>query len=206
MRYTGPRNRLARRQGADLELKTIGSKSHGRLMRLLTVPPGQHGANKRRKTSEMSRQLREKQKLKFMFGVNERQMENYFTKAKRTRGNTGKYLCQLLESRLDNVLYRAGFAPTRAAARQLVSHHHVTVNNKMNSISSYSVRVNDVIAFRKPETAKIPHIDISLTRPDYVAPSWLKRENDTIQLLQTPDFGALEKQVNLRLIIEFYSK
>ena len=94
MRYTGPRNRLARRQGADLELKTFGSKNHSRLMRLLTVPPGQHGANRRRKTSEMGRQLKEKQKLKFMFGVNETQMENYFTKAKRTKGNTGRFLCQ----------------------------------------------------------------------------------------------------------------
>lgn len=206
MRYTGPRNRLARRQGADLELKTIGSKSHSRLMRVLTVPPGQHGANKRRKTSEMARQLREKQKLKFMFGVNERQMENYFSKAKRTKGNTGKFLCQLLESRLDNVLYRAGFAPTRSAARQLVSHHHVTVNTKMISIASYSVRVNDVIAFRNPETLKIPHVDLALSRPDYVVPSWLKREGGTITVTATPDFGTLEKQVNLRLIIEFYSK
>ncbi len=206
MRYTGPRNRLARRQGADLELKTFGSKGHGRLMRLLTVPPGQHGANRRRKTSEMGRQLREKQKLKFMFGVNETQMENYFTKAKRTKGNTGKFLCQLLEARLDNVLFRAGFAPTRAGARQLISHKHVLVNGKVNSIASYQVRTNDTLTFRKPETAKIPHIEVSLSRPDYVVPSWLKRDGATIQLLSVPDSETLEKQLNLRLIIEFYSK
>jgi len=206
MRYTGPRNRLARRQGADLELKTFGSKSQSRLMRLLTVPPGQHGANRRRKTSEMGKQLKEKQKLKFMFGVNETQMVNYFTKAKRAKGNTGRFLCQLLEARLDNILYRAGFAPTRAAARQLISHHHVTVNGKMNSIASYQVRINDVVTFRKAETAKIPPIEISMSRPDYVVPSWLKRENTSVQLLNTPSFETLEKQLNLRLIIEFYSK
>ncbi len=206
MRYTGPRNRLARRQGADLELKTFGSKNHSRLMRLLTVPPGQHGANRRRKTSEMGRQLREKQKLKFMFGVNETQMVNYFTKAKRTKGNTGKFLCQLLEARLDNVLYRAGFAPTRAAARQLISHHHVLLNGKLNSIASHQVRINDTISLRKAETAKIPHIETSLARPDYVVPSWLKRENMTVQLIAIPEYETLEKQLNLRLIIEFYSK
>lgn len=206
MRYTGPRNRLARRQGADLELKTFGSKSQSRLMRLLTVPPGQHGANRRRKTSEMGKQLKEKQKLKFMFGVNETQMVNYFTKAKRAKGNTGKFLCQLLEARLDNVLFRAGFAPTRAAARQLISHHHVTVNGKMNSIASYQVKINDVVTFRKAETAKIPPIETSMARPDYVVPSWLKRENASVQLLATPNFETLEKQLNLRLIIEFYSK
>jgi small subunit ribosomal protein S4 len=175
-------------------------------MRLLTVPPGQHGANRRRKTSEMGRQLREKQKLKFMFGVNETQMVNYFTKAKRTKGNTGKFLCQLLEARLDNVLYRAGFAPTRAAARQLISHHHVLLNGKLNSIASHQVRINDTISLRKAETAKIPHIETSLARPDYVVPSWLKRENMTVQLIAIPEYETLEKQLNLRLIIEFYSK
>lgn len=206
MRYTGPRNRLARRQGADLELKTLGSKNHGRLMRVLTVPPGQHGVSRRRKVSEMSKQLREKQKLKFMFGVTEKQMTNYFKKAKRSKGNTGKYLCQLLEARLDNVLFRAGFAPTRSAARQLVSHNHVKVNDKTVSIPSYQVRMSDVIAFRKSESSKIPAIDTALTRPDYSAPSWLERKDMNIEVLNTPDTEALEKQLNLRLIIEFYSK
>lgn len=206
MRYTGPRNRLARRQGADLELKTLGSKSQSRLMRLLTVPPGQHGANRRRKTSEMGRQLKEKQKLKFMFGVNETQMENYFKKAKRAKGNTGKFLCQLLEARLDNVLYRAGFAATRAGARQLISHHHVLVNDKVNSIASHHVRPTTTVSFRKPETAKIPHVESSMSRPDYVVPSWLKREGTSVQVLTLPDSETLEKQLNLRLIIEFYSK
>ncbi len=206
MRYTKARNRLARRQGTDLELKTFGTKGHGRLMRIVGVPPGQHGMGRRRKSSEMSRQLREKQKLKFMFGVTERQMRNYFTKAKRTKGNTGKYLCQLLEARLDNVLYRAGMAPTRAMARQLVTHGHIKVNDKSLSIPSYTVRQDDVIGFRRQESAKIPATEASLTRPDHVVPSWLAREGNGVKVLAVPDYETLNKQVNLRLIIEFYSK
>lgn len=206
MRHTGPRNRLARRQGTDLELKTFGSKSQSRLMRLIGVPPGQHGLSRRRKVSESARQLREKQKLKFMFGVNERQMSNYFIKAKLAKGNTGKKLCQLLELRLDNVLYRGGFAPTRAAARQLITHGHVTVNGKMNSIPSYQVSSGEIISFLKQETAKIPHIDSALTRADYVVPEWLQREGNSVKIAEVPSSETLEKQVNLRLIIEFYSK
>lgn len=207
MRQTGPRNRLARRQGIDLELKTFGSKSQGRLMRLIGVPPGQHGVSRRRrKISESSHQLREKQKLKFMFGVTERQMENYFRDAKLAKGNTGKKLCELLESRFDNTIYRAGFAPTRAAARQLISHGHVTINQKINSIPSYMVSPGEVITFHKGESAKIPFIETSLTRPDYVVPSWLSRDNLNVTVVSTPSSETLEKQVNLRLIIEFYSK
>lgn len=206
MRYTGPRNRIARRQGVDLELKTVGTKGHGRLMRVIGVPPGQHGMNKRRKISEMAHQLREKQKLKYMFGVSEKQMFNYYTKAKRTKGNTGKFLCQLLESRLDNVIFRSGMAPTRASSRQLVTHGHVQVNGKVLSIPSYHVKVNDVIDFARSETAKIPPIENALARPDHTVPSWLSREGQVVKLISIPDYETLNKQVNLRLIVEFYSK
>ncbi len=206
MRHTGPKNRLARRQGIDLELKTFGSKSQNRLTRMISIPPGQHGANTRRKLSESGRQLREKQKLRFMFGLTEKKLESYFLVAKRFKGNTGKKLCETIEKRLDNVLYRAGFAPTRAAARQLVGHGHVLVNDKKNSIPSYLVKQNDVIKFARSETAKIPYIETSLDRKDYVLPSWLTKDGDKVVVSASPTSDTLEKQVNLRLIIEYYSK
>ena len=206
MRHIGPKNRLARRQGIDLELKTFGSKSQNRLMRQLTTPPGQHGANTRRKVSESGRQLREKQKLRFMFSVTETQMENYFAVAKRFEGNTGKKLCELLEKRLDNAVYRAGFAPTRAAARQLVNHGHFLVNGVKLSIPSYQIKQNDVITFKKADSAKIPYIESALERKEYEAPAWIERTGTTVKILATPSSETLEKQVNLRLIIEFYSK
>lgn len=207
MRYTGPRNRIARRNGVDLELKTFGSKNHGKLMRKLSIPPGETGANKkRRKTSEHGSQLREKQKLRYMFGINERQLSNYFTEAKRAKGNTGKLLVETLESRLDNVVYRAGFAPTRAAARQLVNHGHVTVNGKMLSIPSYRTSVGQTISFAHEATAKIPAVDASLSRTDIIAPEWVKREGIKAQIVLKPSATTVEKLVNLRLIIEFYSK
>ncbi|MFO0703311.1 MAG: 30S ribosomal protein S4 [Patescibacteria group bacterium] len=206
MRHTGPRNRLARRQGIDLELKTFGSKSQNRLARVIAVPPGQHGANTRRKISESGRQLREKQKLRFMFGITEKKLGSYFVVAKRFKGNTGHKLCEILEKRLDNVVYRAGFAPTRAAARQLVNHGHVLVNGKKNSIPSYNVKQDDVVAFRKADTAKIPYIETSLDRKDYEAPFWLERKGTEVKVVAVPSAETLEKQVNLRLIIEYYSK
>lgn len=206
MRHIGPKNRLARRQGIDLELKTFGSKSQNRLTRMVSIPPGQHGANTRRKLSESGRQLREKQKLRFMFGLTEKKLESYFLVAKRFKGNTGKKLCEIIETRLDNVLFRAGFAPTRASARQLVNHGHVLVNGKKNSIPSYLVKQNDVINFAKAETAKIPYIETSIDRKEYVVPSWILREGPKATVAATPSSETLEKQVNLRLIIEYYSK
>lgn len=207
MRNIGPKNRLARRQGADLELKSFGTKGHGRLLRSIEVPPGQHGTSrKRRKPSEMSKQLREKQKLRHMFGVTEKQMTNYFAKAKSSRGNTGKKLCELLESRLDNVLFRAGMAPTRQAARQLVTHGHVLVKGKKMSIASYHTSQGETISFAKESTAKIPHIDAMLSNPEYKSPEWIKREGNMAEVVSAPSSETLEKQINLRLVIEFYSK
>lgn len=206
MRYTGPRNRLARRNGVDLELKTFGSKNHNKLMSKLTVPPGEHGLNTRRKTSEHSKQLREKQKLRFMYGVSERQMGNYFDRAKKAKGNTGNFLCTLMESRLDNAVYRAGFAPTRAAARQLVTHGNVKVNDKKLSIPSYEIKVGQLISLGSEKVAKIPTVEASLARKDIVPPSWIKRDGASAEVLQTPTTDSIEKLINVRLIIEFYSK
>ncbi len=206
MRHTGPRNRLARRQGIDLELKTFGSKSQNRLTRVIGMPPGQHGANTRRKVSESGRQLREKQKLRFMFGITERSLSSYFSIAKRFKGNTGKKLCEILETRMDNVLFRAGLAPTRASARQLINHGHVTVNGKKNSIPSYLVRQSDVINFLKPESAKIPYIETAMESKEHVNPPWIERVGTETKMVGTPTSDTLEKQVNLRLVVEFYSK
>lgn len=206
MRYTGPKNRLARREGLDLELKTFGSNNHGKLMRKLQVPPGEHGVNTRRKSSEHRKQLREKQKMRAMFDVNEKQLGNYFKKAKRTKGNTGVFLVEMLESRLDNVVYRSGFAPTRAAARQLVTHGHICVNGKMNSIPSYTSKAKDVVTFMREKTAKIPAIEGAMSRKDYVVPSWIARDGAKATVLSIPTTDTIEKQINLRLIIEFYSK
>jgi small subunit ribosomal protein S4 len=206
MRYTGARNRLSRREGTDLGLKTPGSKSHASLLKKLTILPGQHGTRGRRKLSEHARQLREKQKLKFTFGVNERQLKNYFKTATRKKGNTGLLLSQLLERRLDSLVYRLGLAPTRAAARQLITHKHVTVNGKLLNVPSYLVKVGEPIAYQKESTTKIPYIEIAMDKKDNIFPEWLQRDGNKGHLIAEPDSDFIEKQVNLRLVVEFYSR
>ena len=145
-RYTGPKNRLARREGMDLGLKTVGSHAHANLLKRLTLVPGQHGPRGRRKTSDFGIQLREKQKVKRMYGLLERQFRKNFETARKWRGNTGEKLLEFLERRLDNTLYRLGLSPTRALARQLVGHRHVLVNGKPVNIPSYLVRTDEVIS------------------------------------------------------------
>lgn len=206
MRYTGPKNRIARREGIDLGLKTPGSKSHAQLLRRLNIPPGQHGTKKRRKVSERSRQLREKQKLRYLFGLTEKQLKRYFQKASFKKGNTGLYVGQFLEKRLDNVVYRLGLAPTRAAARQLVRHGHVAVNSKKLSIPSYQVRVGEMIGFLTEKTQKIPYIEKSLSNKDIIIPSWLEKKAIIGKLIAEPTNEEIIKQVNLRLVIEYYSR
>ncbi len=206
MRYTGSKNKIARRENADLNLKTLGSKSHSSLLRKLAITPGQHGGKRRRKVSERGRQLREKQKLRFLFGISETQLSNYFARAIRTKGNTADNLLTLLERRLDNIVYRLGMAPTRAAARQLVNHGHVTVNTKSVSIPSYQVHEQDEISFKRDTTAKIPAVESSMSRPDYIMPEWLDRKGSIGKMVQTPDSEDVSRQVSMRLVIEFYSK
>ncbi|GAB4219055.1 MAG: 30S ribosomal protein S4 [Candidatus Microgenomates bacterium] len=207
MRYTGPRNRIARQEGIDLGLKTQGTKSHARLLKRLNIPPGQHGAKKRKKISERGIQLREKQKLKYIFCISEKQLKNYFKKASAKKGNTALYLSQYLESRLDNILYRLGFVPTRNTARQLIVHGHIAVNGKKLSIPSYQVRVGDEISFLKPETAKISYIEAFLNNnKDIIVPSWLEKKGLVGKLVSLPNADEISKQINLRLIIEYYSK
>ena len=206
MRYLGPKNRISRREGVDLELKTVGSKSHARLLKKLNVPPGQHGLRKRKKVSERGTQLREKQKLRFMFGITEKQLKKYFKKASLKKGNTALYLSQYLERRLDNIIYRLGFVPTRASARQLITHGHIIINKKKVTIPSYQVRVGEEIGFVSDKTTKIPYIENSLNNKDIILPSWLEKKAIVGKLIMEPTQDIITKQINLRLIIEYYSR
>ena len=146
-RYTGPKCKLSRREGTDLSLKSARRSLDSKCK--LDSKPGQHGRTSGARTSDYGQQLREKQKVKRMYGVLEKQFRRYFAEASSRKGNTGETLLQLLESRLDNVVYRMGFGSTRAEARQLVSHKAILVNGKAVNIPSYSVKLNDVIAIRE---------------------------------------------------------
>lgn len=206
MRYTGPRNKIARREGMDLDLKTSGSKAQASLLRKLNVPPGTHFKSRRRKkVSERGRQLREKQKLRFLFGVSESQLKSLYTKAVRIKGNTGTILAEFLERRLDNVVYRSGFAPTRAAARQLVNHRHITVNGKILSIASHELNKGDVLTFKKEASTKIPYIESVLGNKSRIIPAWIERRANASKVLE-PTSDDIDKQVNMRQVIEYYSR
>jgi len=206
MRQIGPRNRIARRVGLDLGLKTLGSKSQACLLKRLNVVPGQHGTKKRRKVSERAVQLKEKQKLRFIFGLTERQLKKYFKKASIKKGNTAFYLSQFLEMRLDNLVYRLGLTPTRPAARQLVGHGHVVVDGKKVTIPSYQVRVGETIGFINEKIMKIPYIEKSISNKDIIIPSWLEKKATVGKLIAEPTDDEIAKQINLRLVIEYYSR
>lgn len=206
MRYTGPKNRISRRENMDLGLKTPGSKSHASLLKKLNILPGEHGTKSKRKTSEHGKQLREKQKLRFIYGVSEKTLKNYYAHAIKKTGNTGLYISQYLENRIDNVVYRLGFVPTRAAARQLVAHKHIKVNNKVMSIPSYQVKKDDVITLAKAVTAAIPVVETFLNKKGIIIPPWLEKQGAAGKLIDLPTAEYAEKQVNLRLVIEFYSR
>lgn len=206
MRYTGPKNRIARREGVDLGLKTVGTKSHASLLKRLNILPGQHGTRSRRKTSEYGKQVREKQKLRYMFGITEGQLKNYFQKSVKKTGNTGLYLSQCLEQRLDNTVFRLGFVPTRAAARQLVSHGHIKVNDRKLAVPSYQVRAGDVVTFAKEKSQNIPQVESTLVKKETIIPEWLERKGTVGKLVALPNADIIEKQINLRLVIEYYSR
>jgi len=195
-----------RQLGVDLGLKRLGTKSHSRLLKRLNISPGQHGSSGKKKFSERALQLREKQKLRFMFGLTEKQLKKYFKKASQKKGNTALYLCQYLERRLDNVLYRLGFAPTRSSARQLVSHKHIKVNDKILNIPSYLVKKGDIITFAKEKISQIPEIKETFENKDLIIPSWLKKEDNKGLFISDPSTELIEKQIHLRLVIEYYSR
>jgi len=204
-RYTGPKNRLARREGIDLGLKTVGSKSHARLLKRLNVPPGIHGPKGKRKTSEYGLQLREKQKVKRMYGVLERQFRKNFEIAKKWKGNTGEKFLEFLERRLDNAVYRLGLAPTRTAARQYVGHGHVLVNNQKVSIPSYLVKPDDIITL-KPKSLEMPVVKKLMEDTTFKPSAWLERKGPVGKVARIPVREDIIDDINMQLIVEHYSR
>lgn len=204
-RYTGPKNRLARKEGIDLGMKTVGTKSHATLLRRLNTPPGQHGAKGKRKISGYGEQLREKQKVKRMYGLMERQFRRYYAMARKWRGNTGDMLVQFLERRLDNTIYRLGLAPTRASARQFVSHGHVMVNGLRVNIPSYQVAIGQVIAL-KPKGANIPAVKKLLEDKAFTPASWLTRQGPAGKVERLPERDDVKEDINTQYIVEYYSR
>ena len=200
-RYTGPRNKKARRLGQDLGLK--GNTAS--LERRINTPPGSHGKKGHGKVSDFGVQLAEKQKARFMYGVMERQFNKYYQVATRTPQATGEMLLSLLERRLDNVVYRLGLAPTRRAARQLVTHGNVTVDGKKMSIPSYQVMEGQVISI-SATAAAIPYIKELLGKKDLVIPKWLERKALQGLVVRMPKRDDLTENIQEQLIVEFYSR
>ena len=204
-RYTGPKNRLARRENLDLGLKTVGSKAHASLLKRLNVPPGMHGAKGKRKMSDCGTQLREKQKVKRMYGVLERQFRKTFERAKKWKGNTGEKLLEFMERRLDNVVYRMGFSPTRGLSRQLVSHGHVLIDGKKVTIPSYLVDTDAVITL-KQNAMEIPAVKKLLDDKTFHAPEWIERKGPVGKVIRLPVRSDMVEDMNEQLIVEHYSR
>jgi small subunit ribosomal protein S4 len=200
-RYTGPKTRIARKFGEPIygPDKYLDRKS---------FPPGQHGlSKKRKKTSEYGIQLREKQKVKYTYGLLERQFRNTFEKAQAAPGITGLVLLQMLESRLDNVVYRLGVAPSRASARQLVSHRHITVNGNVVNIPSFGVRPGDIIGVReKSKSLEIIVECLGANRRSKLA--WLEWDDTQMagKYMSVPERSEIPEEIKEQLIVELYSK
>ena len=199
-RYTGPKTRIARRFGEPI----FGPDKD--LVRR-NFPPGQFGNSKRRKTSEYGVQLREKQKAKYTYGLLEKQFRNLFEKAERKKGVTGEVLLQLLEGRLDNIVYRLGIAPTRAAARQLVNHRHIVVDGKVVNIPSYAVAPGQIVGVRE-RSKSLEVIDNALSGFNHAKYAWLEwDENQKAgKLLYVPERADIPENIKEHLIVELYSK
>ena len=205
-RYLGPKAKLARREGTDLYLKSarraIGDKAK------FDSRPGQHGRISGSRTSDFGLQLREKQKVKRMYGVLERQFRRYFAEAERRRGNTGANLLLLLESRLDNVVYRMGFGSTRAEARQLVSHKSVTVNGQVVNIASYSVKAGDAVSIREKAKKQLRVQDALKLAGGIGLPDWVQVDAAKMEgvFKKAPDRDQFGAEINESLIVELYSR
>lgn len=200
-RYTGPKSRIARKFGEPI----FGADKH---LERKNFPPGQHGVNKKRKkTSEYGVQLREKQKAKYTYGLLERQFRNTFEKASRSKGVTGEALLQMLEARLDNTVFRLGVAPTRAAARQLVSHRHITVNGNVINIPSYQLKPGDIIGVREKSKSLETIVD-SLTTRKYSKLPWLEWDDAQMagKFMSVPERTDIPENIKEQLIVELYSK
>ena len=199
MRYTGPKDRLSRREGVDLF--GVGAK-----LTRLSVPPGMHGPKgTRRKVSDYGRQLREKQKTKRIYGISEKQLARYVSEAEKIKGNTGEVLVKFLETRLDNVVYRLGFAPTRAAARQIASHGHILVDGKKINIPSYRVKMGQTVAL-DPKAQAIPEVKKLLEAKDVTIAPWLERVAAIGKMASEPERKDVFEPISEQEVIEFYSR
>jgi small subunit ribosomal protein S4 len=197
--YTGPKNRLSRREGFDLFGK-------GNKLRRAQVPPGQHGPKGAKRSTDFGTQLREKQKTKRLYGgIMEKQFRGYFEKARKVQGKTGEHLLRLLETRLDNVVYRLGFVPTRAMARQLVSHGHILVNDLPVNISSFQVQVGQEVSLHE-KILNIPAVKARLENTEIKPPVWLSKQGSKGKILSAPTRTEIDSPVNEQLIVEFYSR
>ena len=205
-RYTGPKCKLSRREGIDLFLKSARRSLDSKCK--LDSKPGQHGRTSGARTSDYGNQLREKQKVKRMYGVLERQFRRYFAEADRRKGNTGETLLQLLEARLDNVVYRLGFASTRAEARQLVSHKAIVVNGNVVNIPSYSVRVGDIVSVREKAKKQVRIAEALSLAEQSGFPMWVAVDAKKMEgsLKTLPDRSDYNQEVNESLIVELYSR
>lgn len=204
-RYIGPKCKLARREGTDLFLKSARRSLESKCK--IDSVPGQHGAKKPR-LSDYGLQLREKQKIRRIYGVLERQFRRYFAEATRRKGSTGELLLQLLESRLDNVVYRMGFGSTRAEARQLVSHKAIAVNGKIVNIPSFQVKPGDVVSVREKAKKQI-RIQEALNLANQIGLSnWVSVDIDKMEgvFKNMPERSDLTGDINEQLVVEFYSK
>ena len=199
-RYTGPKHKIARREGLNILEKESGS-----LRRRLNIPPGGLKKKIRRRLSEYGQQLREKQKAKATYGLLEKQFGNLVKTLSKKKGETGELIISLLETRLDNVVYRLGFAKTRAMARQLVTHRHIFVNEKRVNIPSYQVRVNDIVSL-SPKMQKNVQVVPLISDKDRIILPFLKREGISGKLIRMPKKDDVQVLFDLQLIIEYYSR
>ena len=198
-RYTGPKRRLSRREGVAIFPKDIKS-----IERKGAVAPGVRGHKVRPRTSEYGAQLREKQKLRRMFGLTERQFRKIFEEASKKKGATGVTFLELLETRLDNIIYTLGFAKSRPEARQMVSHGHIRVDEKKVNIPSFRVKINSVVAL-SPKFVDNTQVKKNLGE-DRTLPGWLEKKATVGKILRLPEREEMEKSVNEQLIVEYYSR
>ncbi len=205
-RYTGPRCKLSRREGTDLSLKSARRSLDSKCKQ--DSKPGQHGRTSGARTSDYGKQLREKQKVKRIYGMLERQFRRYFADASRQKGNTGESLLQMLEARLDNVVFRMGFGSTRAEARQLVSHKAVLVNGKAVNVPSAQVRPNDVISLTEKSKGQARVIASMQLAEQNGFPAWVSVDAKKMEgvFKQLPDRSDISAEINESLIVELYSR
>ena len=205
-RYIGPKCRLSRREGTDLFLKSRARPLDSKCK--LETPPGQHGARRQRRLSDYALQLREKQKLRRMYGVLEKQFRNYYKKAAQGKGATGENLLTLLECRLDNVVYRMGFGSTRAEARQLVSHKAIRVNGSTVNIASFNVKTTDVVAIGENAKKQARIQDSLSVAEQYGFPVWVEVDSTKMEGIfrNIPERQDLPADINEQLVVELYSK